>query len=87
MRAKYDFEIMELDDELVAVPVGGGKEQFHGVLKVNETAADILRLLKNEITEEEIVNSLLMEYTAERSLVAKYVHEYTIELKESGFIE
>ena len=44
---------MNLDDGLVAVPVGEGAQQFQGVLKVNETAMAILKMLENDITEEE----------------------------------
>ena len=52
MKTKYRFEIMELDDGLVAVPVGAGAEQFQGVLKLNETAKSIIELLENETTED-----------------------------------
>ena len=57
MKAKYTFEIMELDDGMVAVPVGNDSEQFHGVLKVNETAVFILKLLEHETTEDDIVDA------------------------------
>lgn len=76
MKAKYTFEIMELDDGMVAVPVGNDSEQFHGVLKVNETAATILKLLENEITQEEIVETLLKEYEGSKDEIIESVREY-----------
>ena len=76
MKAKYMFEIMELDDGMVAVPVGNDSEQFHGVLKVNETAATILKLLENEITQEEIVEALLKEYEGSKDEITESVREY-----------
>ena len=86
MKAKYSFEIMELDDDKVAVPVGKGAEQFHGVLKVNETAVDILKLLENETNEMQIVNALLTQYSGERNEIAGYVHDFVERLKAEGLV-
>ena len=86
MKAKYVFEIMDLDDGLVAVPVGDGAEQFHGVLKVNETAVAILKLLAEDTTEEDIVDALLKEYAGEREQISGYVHEYIEKLMSEGIV-
>ncbi|MBR3740550.1 MAG: PqqD family protein [Clostridia bacterium] len=87
MKAKYDFEIMNLDDELVAVPVGDGSERYHGVLKLNETAAAILKLLAQDTDEEKIVDAILREYAGEKEQIAGYVHEYVERLKAEGIVE
>lgn len=87
MKTKFSFEIMDLDDGLVAVPVGKGANQFHGVLKVNETAVAILKELKNETTEDEIVNSLLKEYNGVKEEIAGYVHEFVSTLIKEGIVE
>lgn len=86
MKAKFSFEIMDLDDGMVAVPVGEGAEQFHGVLKVNESALAILTLLKQETSEEEIVNSLLTKYNGDKAVIAEYVHEFIGKLIEEGIV-
>ena len=86
MKAKYSFEIMDLDDGLVAVPVGDEAEQFHGVLKVNETAVDILKLLEEETTEDEIIEKLLEEYNGSREEIASCVHEYIEKLISEGVV-
>lgn len=86
MKAKFSFEIMDLDDGMVAVPVGDGAEQFYGVLKVNETAQAILSLLEQETTEEEIVKSLLAKYNGEATKIAEYVHEFIGKLIEEGIV-
>ena len=62
MKAKYTFEIMEIDDQMMAVPVGEEADELHGILKLNESAAAILELLKEETSEEEIVQKLLEKY-------------------------
>lgn len=86
MKTKYSFEMMELDDGLVAVPVGEEASKFHGVLKVNETAAAILKLLEQETTEEDIVEELLKEYSGDKKEVAECVHEYIETLTAEGVI-
>ncbi len=86
MKAKYTFEIMELDDGMVAVPVGCDSEQFHGVLKVNETAAAILKLLEKETTEEEIVNDLQKEYEGSKEDIVECVREYIEKLTAENII-
>ena len=86
MKTKFSFEIMNLDDGLVAVPVGEGASQFHGVLKVNETAVSILKLLEKDTTEETIVNELLKEYNGEKEEMAGYVHEFVQKLISEGIV-
>ena len=87
MKAKYSFEIMDLDDGLVAVPVGNGAEQYRGVLKINETAASILDLLKQDTDESSIVDALLKEYSGDRETISNYVHDYIGKLIEEGIVE
>ncbi len=87
MKTKYSFEIMELDDGFVAVPVGEGANQFRGVLKVNETAAAILKHLATDITEEAITEKLLRDYSGEKEDIAGYVHEYIEKLTAEGILE
>ena len=86
MKSNYSFEIMNLDDGLVAVPVGGDSHKFNGVLKVNETAAAILKLLENETSEEQIVADLLKEYSGDPEAIRGYVHEYIETLKAEGVV-
>lgn len=86
MHLKYTFETMELDDRSVAVPVGPGANDFHGILKLNETAVFILNLLKNEITEEEIVEAMEKEYNVSRDVLAADVHRYVSDFMEKGLL-
>ena len=86
MKTKFSFEVMDLDDGMVAVPVGEGANHFHGVLKVNETAVSILKLLEKETTEEAIVDELLKEYTGNKEQMTGYVHEFVQKLIEEGIV-
>lgn len=85
-KLKYTFETMELDDVLVAVPVEEGASEFHGVIKLNETAAYIFRLLQDEITEEQIIDAVAREYDAPKREIASDVKEYLEDFKQHGVL-
>ena len=86
MHLKYAFDTMELDELTIAVPVGESVSQFRGVIKLNETSAFILELLKYEISEEEIVNALEKEYDAPRELIIEDVRRYISEFEKRGLL-
>lgn len=87
MKSKYSFEKMELDGEIVAVPVGEGAAELHAVLNVNEEAMRILELLQEETTEENIVAQLLSEYEGEKEEIASLVSAYIRQLSQEGLLE
>lgn len=87
MKTKYHFEIMELEDDMVAVPISGNEGQFHGVLKINETAAEILKMLEKDTTEMQIVEDLMQQYSGKEEEIKKYVHEYIETLINEGVVE
>jgi len=86
MKNKYTFEKMELDGEIVAVPVGENVDEFRGVVKLNETSAFIFDLLKEEISMDEIVEALEKEYDAPRSIIAADVKKCLEEFEERGLL-
>lgn len=87
MKLKYMLEATELDDELICVPVGPGAEEVQGVLKLNASGYEIVKLLEEEITLEAIVNTLAAKYETERATLADYVEKFVAALRESGMIE
>ncbi len=87
MKSKYTFEKLELDGEIVAVPVGNGAAELHTVLNVNEEAMRILELLAEETTEESIVAQLLTEFEGEREEIAPLVSTYIEQLRQEDLLE
>ena len=87
MKNKYIFEKMELDGEIVAVPVGENASEVHAVLNVNDVAMRILELLQEETTEDKIVAQLSSEYEDDGIDIAASVHEFIEQLKQEGIIE
>ena len=86
MRLRYEFETMELDDIVVAVPVGVGAAEFRGVIKLNETASFMLSLLKNDISKDQIIDALSKEYGVPYNVVVDDVDKYLNEFRERDLI-
>ena len=86
MRLKYDLEMMEVVDDRIAIPVSQSQDSFHGILRINEVTSDILDLLKEDTTEEAVIESLLQVYDASREEVAESVHRVVAQLQEAGLL-
>lgn len=87
MRIKYSFEKMELDGDIIAVPVGESASDFHVVLNLNEEAMRIIELLKEDTTEQAIISQLLSEYSDPEEKIQPLVHAYIEQLHREGLLE
>ena len=64
-----DFEITNIADEYMAVPVGKESAFFHGVVTLSEPAAFLLKQMTEPRTREELIDLLLEEYETDRATV------------------
>ena len=87
MKSKYIFEKMELDGQIVAVPVGENASDLHAVLNLNEEAMSILECLKEDTTEEGIIKKLLTEYEGTEAELKPMVHAFIEQLRNEDLIE
>ena len=62
MKLRYEFSVMEMDGEYMAVPVGENAGSFNGMLRMNEVSAEILDLLKEDTTPEAVHRILQERY-------------------------
>lgn len=86
MRLKYQLETMEIEDDIVAVPVGNGAEEVHGVFKLNKEGAEILKLLEKETTENAIVEYLKEKYENDPKSIKELVNKFIEDLQEYELI-
>lgn len=87
MKLKYNFEIMEIDDSNVAVPVGDNTDDFHGIVKLNDSALVVFEMLQEGITEEEIIQQLVQTYDQPEDEIAAFVKEFIDQLIRENLIE
>ena len=88
MKLKYEFEYIEIGDEINAVPVGDSAEKFHGIVRTSESAREIMKMLEKENDEDSIVKSLSEKYTgSSKNEIGEHVHTFLQELKDAGLVE
>lgn len=87
MKLKYEFVTMDMNNQIVAVPVGDNAEEVHGMIRMNKTAFLILSLLKEDTTEEEMVCTLLERFDITKEVLSSEVHKLIVYLQNEGLIE
>lgn len=87
MKLSFTFEMVDMGDEIIAVPVGPQAEKLHGIVKLNKSGKEILELLSTERTENEIIDALAARYEDERSILSGYVRSLIEALRKDGLIE
>lgn len=87
MRLKYDFEIVDMGNEFISVPVGESSRNLHGVIKLNKEGVEIFKLLQTDISEVSIVDILSAKYENDRESIANYVHKTIENLRINDIIE
>lgn len=85
MKLKSCFIHHQFDGETVIVPTAGA--DFHGLIQGNKTLAAIVECLNNDVTEDEIVDSLCARFNGDRELIKADVAEAVSKLKEVGAID
>lgn len=91
MRLAVEMAIMNMDGEISAVAVGEDNAKFHGMLRLNEEAADIITILNmchNEgISFNSLVKSLQTKYTdSAPEDIAEFTKEFLKKLWQEGLL-
>lgn len=85
MKLNERFICHQIDGQTVIVPTAGA--DFHGLVQGNKTLFAIAECLKNDTTEEEIVNALCARFKGDRAEIGADVAEAVRRLKEIGAID
>ena len=85
MKLNDTFVHHNMDGQTVIVPTAGA--DFHGLIQGNKTLAVIADCLKQDTTEEEIVDTLCARFDGDREVIKADVAEAVKKLKEIGAID
>lgn len=85
MKLKMDFISQKIDDTFFLVPVGA--EAFNGIIRGNKTAAFVIDCLKEETSEETIVDTMCDTFDAPRNVIASDVKVLLDELRSINALE
>ena len=91
MRLAVEMAIMNMDGEITAVAVGEDSAKFHGMLRLNEEASDIIAILNlsrdKGISFNNLVKSLETKYTeSSYEEIAKFTEEFLNTLLQEGLL-
>ena len=88
MKLAVEMAVMELDGEISAVAVGADNANFHGMLRLNETAADIIRMLAEDTTFGEIHKALCAQYNdSAPDEIAGLLSDFLAQLRAEGLLK
>ncbi len=79
--------VSEVDGEYVAVTLGKAGKKFNGMIRMNGTAAFLVRLLQSEQTEESLVAALTETYEVSREEALQNVRLVAEKLRAAGIME
>ena len=81
------FELTEIADEYLVVPVGSNAIKFNGVVALNDAAAILIKKMKKDVSRTELVNELLDSYDLDKDSAVKDVDTFIENLSKMGIIE
>lgn len=87
MKIKEGFVVRKIANQYMAVPVGSRAKELHGMIGLNETAAFLWELLKENRTEGELAALLYEEYEITEEKALETVSRFCKLLQEEGVLE
>lgn len=87
MKLNEDFIIYDMGGERTLVPTGDAAENYHGIVRCNETAAFVIGCLETETTEAEIVSKVEAQYEGDHDRIAANVKKTLETLRFIGALE
>lgn len=88
MKIKGDFVLREVMGQSVAVPVGETSKNFHGMIKLNASGAEIWKDLEKGLTKEQIAQKIVEQYDGiEMDEALLKVEKFFTKLQDAGIIE
>ncbi len=89
MKIKSGFVLHAVGGESIVVPVGERTKDFHGMIRLNASAAFIWQQMtaQGDFTKESLVAALLENYEVTEELAAQTVDTFIATLLDGGIIE
>ena len=85
MKLNPHFLFQEMgEDSFVLVPVEAAADGFHGIVRLNKTAAFIVECLGEETTEEKIMATMAQKYEGSREQFAASLQKTLDSLRQCG---
>ena len=88
MKLLYSFEIMDMGEEFFAVPVGDDGSRSHGMMRMNQDAAEMLQLIQQHSSPEDVLDALLQSHPdLERNDIDQALCDFLNQLIAEGILD
>jgi hypothetical protein len=86
VRISDQFILRQIAGEYIIIPTGQTTLKFNGMITVNEQGAFLWEALKEEITEDALVDAVLAEYDTDRQTAQVDVAEFLEVLRQKRIL-
>lgn len=87
MKIKDGFMVRTVAGSNIVVPVGSATVDFNGILTLNDTALFIWNALKEDKTEQQLLDAMLEEYDVDKDTAAADISVFLSKLKDANLVE
>lgn len=87
MRIKQGFVMRDVAGQAVVIATGDASRDFHGMVKLNQTAAVVWHGVEEGLDVKAIAERLVAEYDVETGRALADVEALLARMREQGFVE
>lgn len=87
MRIEKEFILREIAGDYIIIPTGSTVLEFNGLITVNEVGVTLWKLLQEEVSMEQLVDAVLVEYDVEEAVAREDIQEFLDKLSEGGILK
>jgi hypothetical protein len=87
MKIKPNFVLREVAGENIVIPVDSEAINFNGIMTLNQTGKFLWNQLKEEVTIEDLIKSIMDNYEVERNIAAQDVTSFIEKLNNNHILE
>lgn len=86
MKIKDGFVLRKVADQYVVIATGEASKDFYGMVKLNESGADIWQGLIDGCDEAGVVRRLMDKYDLEEEKAKESVKKFMEQMESAGFL-
>ncbi len=87
MKIKEGFVLRKVMGNNVVIATGAASKNFHGMVKLNDTAQEIWGYLANGLDIDAMCKEMLEKYDVDEALLRDDIEKTIKTLAEQGFVE
>lgn len=87
MRIAKGFNLMNIAEQNIIVPVGIKNVNFNKMVSLNNSGAFLWRQLQEDKSEEVLLQAMLEEYDIDEKTAAEDIDRFLVKLRDAGVLE